>query len=151
MPILPYLEHTPRLEDDVFVASTAYVIGKVTVGAGSGIWFGCTVRGDTESVTIGRCVNIQECSTVHTGPSHPVVIGDNVTLGHQAVVHGAVIEDEVLIGIGASVLNGARVGRGSIIAAHALVPEGQDIPPGSLVVGVPGRILRQVTQAERDR
>ncbi len=153
MPILPYRDHLPELADDVFLALTAIVVGRVTLGPRCNIWFGSTIRGDTSYVTLGEAVNVQENSTIHTegglDPAGiPAIIGNRVTLGHHALVHAATIEDDVLIGVNASVLSGARVGRFSIIAAHALVPEGKEIPPYSLVVGVPGKVVRQVTEAE---
>lgn len=148
MPVLPYLNYFPQVAEEVFVAPTAFVVGRVTIGPGSSIWFGCTVRGDTGSIVIGEGVNIQDGSTVHTQTGFETIIGNRVSLGHHALVHAAIVEDDVLIGINASVLTGAKVGRGSIIAAHALVPEGKEVPPRSLVVGVPGKVVREITEAE---
>ena len=151
MPILPYLDHQPRVADDVFLAPTAYVVGDVTIGPRCSLWFGATVRGDTGSVVLGEAVNVQEAATVHTQDGRATQIGNRVTMGHHALVHAAVVEDDVIVGSNASVLSGARVGRGSIVAAHSLVAEGKEIPPGSLVMGVPGKVIRQVTDAERER
>lgn len=151
MPVLPYVDHHPSVAEDVFLAPTAYVVGRVTIGARCSLWWNSTVRGDTGPITIGEEVNVQEGCTIHTEADVPAVIGNHVTMGHHALIHSAIIEDDVLIGMNASVLSGARVGRGSIIAAHALVPEGREIPPGSLVMGVPGRVVRQVTEAEAAR
>ena len=149
MPIVPYLEHLPRVAEDVFLAPTAFVVGRVTVGAGCNIWYGATVRGDSGWVTLGEAVSVQENCVIHTQEGDiPSIVGNRVTLGHGAVVHAATIEDDVLIGIGASVLTRARIGRFSIIAAHSLVPEGKEIPPYSLVMGVPGKVVRQVTEEE---
>jgi carbonic anhydrase/acetyltransferase-like protein (isoleucine patch superfamily) len=151
MPLLPYLGHTPRLAPDVFLAPDAYVVGNVTIGPRSSIWFGATLRGDHEPVKLGKAVNVQDHSVLHTDEGCPLVLGDYVSLGHNAVVHGAVVEDHALIAIGAIVLSGARIGAGSIIAANALVPEGREIPPRSLVVGTPGKVVREVTEAEYAR
>jgi carbonic anhydrase/acetyltransferase-like protein (isoleucine patch superfamily) len=151
MPLLTYHGQTPQIAADVFVAPDAYVIGKVTIGARSSIWFGATLRGDNEPLTIGEGVDIQDHSILHTDAGFPLVLGDYVSLGHNAVVHGAVVEDHVLIAMSATVLTGARIGAGSLIAANALVPEGREIPPRSLVVGTPGKVVREVTQAEYER
>lgn len=151
MPLLHFLDHYPTVADDVFIAPDAYVIGRVTIGPQSSVWFGTILRGDNEPLTLGRGVNIQEHSVLHTDPGNPVVMGDYVSLGHHAIVHGAVLEDHVLIAMNATVLTGARIGTGSIVAANALVPEGREIPPRSLVVGTPGKVLREVTEAEYAR
>ncbi len=148
MPIVPYRDHLPEVAEDVFLAPTAFVVGRVTVGARCNIWYGATVRGDTGWVTLGEAVSVQENCTIHTQGETATIVGDRVTMGHHALVHAATIEDDVLIGINASVLSGAKVGRFSIIGAHSLVPEGKQIPPNSLVMGVPGTVVRQVTDAE---
>jgi carbonic anhydrase/acetyltransferase-like protein (isoleucine patch superfamily) len=151
MPLMKYLDHEPRLGPDVFVAPDAYVIGMVTIGAGSGVWFGSTLRGDMEPLSIGEGCNIQDHCTLHTDPGFPLTIGNHVSLGHNAIVHGAELGDYVLVAIAATVLSGAKIGAGSIIAANALVPEGREIPPRSLVVGTPGKVIREVTEAEHQR
>src|ERR687886_2263670 len=151
MPLLKYFDHEPQLAPDVFIAPDAHVIGKVTIGPRSGVWFGATIRGDTEPLRLGEGCNVQDHCTLHTDPGFPVVIGNFVSLGHNAIVHGAVLEDYVLIAIAATVLSGARIGAGSIVAANALVPEGREIPPRSLVVGTPGKVIREVTDAEYAR
>jgi carbonic anhydrase/acetyltransferase-like protein (isoleucine patch superfamily) len=152
MPIVAYLDHLPQVAEDVFLAPTAFVVGRVTVGPGCNIWYGATVRGDTGQVTLGEAVSVQENSVVHTQDGEiPAIIGNRVTLGHGAVVHAATVEDDVLIGIGASILTRAKIGRFSIIAAHSLVPEGKEIPPYSLVMGVPGKVVRRVTEEEIER
>src|SRR5438093_12833881 len=137
MPLLPYLDHAPRIASDVFIAPDAHVIGRVTIGPRSSVWFGCTLRGDMEPLTIGEAVNIQDHSILHTDVGFPLVLGDYVSLGHNVVVHGAVVGDHVLIAISATVLTGAKIGAGSIIPANALVPENREIPPRSLVVASP--------------
>ena len=152
MPIVRLEDYVPQVAEDVFLAPSAYVVGRVTVGPGCNIWYGSTVRGDSSWVRLGEGVNVQENSTIHTQePDIPAIVGDRVTLGHHALVHAATVEDDVLIGVNASVLSRARVGRFSIIAAHSLVPEGKEIPPYSLVMGVPGKVMRQVTEAEIER
>lgn len=153
MPLVPYRDHLPEVAADVFLTPTAYIVGRVTVGPRCNIWYGATVRGDTGWVTLGEAVNVQENCTIHTQATSgedgiPAIVGNRVSMGHHALVHGATIEDDVLIGVNASVLSGAKVGRFSIIAAHSLVPEGKEIPPYSLVMGVPGKVIRQVTGAE---
>lgn len=135
----------PSVEQAAFVASNAALCGQVTLGEGSSVWYGAVLRGDTGAIQVGRDSNIQDLACLHTGPDLDVVIGDRVSIGHNAVVHGCVVEDDVLVGMHATLLNGCRIGRGSIIAAGALVSEHKVIPPGSLVVGVPGRVLHPVT------
>ena len=151
MPLLPYKGIMPRVAEDVFVAEGAQVIGDVTIGSGSSIWYNTVVRGDVASVTIGRNCNIQDNSTVHAEPGGPIVIGDDVTVGHGAVVHGCTVGDGALIAIHATVLSGAVVGAGAMVGAGALVPEGKVIPPGSLALGVPARVIRDLSPDDRAR
>lgn len=134
-----------------FIHPLAFVCGDVTLGARVSIWPAAVVRGDTASIVIGEATNVQDGTVVHVDHGVPTTIGARVGIGHRAIVHGATIEDECLIGMGAILLNGVVVGRGSIVAAGAVCPEGMRIPPGSLVVGVPGRVVRTVTGAEQDR
>lgn len=138
----------PRVDvsEAAFVAATATVIGRVVVAAGASIWYGAVVRGDVEVIEIGPHTNVQDGAILHGDPGLPTILEDYVTVGHRAVVHSAHIEQGCLIGIGAVVLNGVRVGTGSIIGAGAVVAK--DVPPYSLVVGVPGKVRRQVSQAE---
>ena len=125
----------------------------VTVGERSSLWPNVVARGDINSIVIGEESNVQDNSVLHCDPGEEfrLVIGNRVTIGHLAMVHGCVIEDESLIGIGAIVLNGARIGQGSVVAAGAVVPEGMQVPPGSMVMGVPAKIRREVSAEERDR
>ena len=141
----------PTLHDSVFVAPGATVLGDVSIGEDSGVWFGAVIRGDTERITIGKRTNVQDLCVIHADPGLPCTIGDGVTLGHGAIVHGAVVHDNVMIGIRATVLNGATIGAGSIIAAGSLVTEGTEIPPDSLVMGVPGKVVRTVSDEQRQR
>ncbi len=149
--IRPYRGHVARVAASAYVDPSAQVIGQVSIGERSSIWPCAVVRGDVGLITIGNETNIQDNSTLHSDDGFPLVIGDRVTVGHQVMLHGCTIEDECLIGIGSIVLNGARVGRGSVIGAGALVPEGMEIPPESVVMGIPGKIRRAVTAEERQR
>lgn len=131
------------------MAPTSTVIGDVTLEAGASVWYGAVLRGDVERISVGADSNIQDNCTLHADPGFPVTIGERVSVGHNAVVHGATVEDDCLIGMGATVLNGAVIGTGSLVAAQALVPQGMQIPPGSLVAGVPAKVRRQLTEEEQ--
>ena len=133
---------------EFWVAPTAAVIGKVTLGTGVGVWFGSVLRGDNERITVGVDTNLQDLSVFHTDMGFPLTIGRGCTVGHAAVVHGCSIGDNVLIGMGATVMNGVRIGDDCLIAAGALIPEGREIPSGSLVIGVPGKPVRPLTPEE---
>ena len=147
--VLPIHGNTPDVEHAAFLAPGAVLIGAVTLGEGTSVWYGCVLRADGGTITVGRDCNIQDGSILHTDPGFPAVLGDRVSLGHGAIVHGATVEDDVLIGMRATVLNGARIGRGSLVAAGALVRPGTEVPPGSLVAGVPAVVRRPVTDEER--
>ena len=140
----------PELPADglYWVAETAAVIGRVRLHSDVSIWWGSVLRGDNEWIDIGTGSQIQDNATLHTDPGFPLTIGREVTVGHQAMLHGCTVEDRVLVGMGATVLNGARIGHHSVIGAHALIPQGKDIPPRSLVVGTPGRVVRSLTEAD---
>lgn len=140
----------PQLGPGAFVHDAAEVIGRVTLGGRSSVWPRAVIRGDTEEVRVGDETNVQDGAVLHADPGFPCVLGDRVSVGHLAIVHGCTVEDEALIGMGAIVMNGARIGSGSIVGAGALVPEGLDVPPGSLVLGVPGRVARATSPTERD-
>jgi carbonic anhydrase/acetyltransferase-like protein (isoleucine patch superfamily) len=147
--IRPYHGLAPVIAAGTYIDPSAQVIGDVHLGPHSSIWMNAVVRGDTHSIRIGTGTNIQDCAVLHAMRGlHPVLIGDRVSIGHNATVHGCTIEDDVLVGIGAIVLNGAHIGSGSIIAAGALIPEGTHIPPNSLVTGIPGKIRRTTTPAD---
>jgi carbonic anhydrase/acetyltransferase-like protein (isoleucine patch superfamily) len=146
---MPQIVFRPELiHHSVWVAGGAVVIGDVTIGEDSSIWFNAVLRGDTDSIRIGARTNIQDGSILHADPGFPCTIGDGVTVGHGAIVHGATIENDVLIGMRAVILNGARIGSGSIIGSGAVVTEGMQIPEGSLVLGLPGKVVRQTTVEE---
>lgn len=140
---------TPDIAADAFVAPTSVVVGRVRVGSRASVWYGSVLRGDDDDIVVGADCNVQDRCVLHADPGEPCVLGDRVSLGHGAIVHGARIDDDVLVGMGAIVMNGAHVGSGSLIAAGALVPPGMQVQPGSLVSGVPGKVRRQVGAAER--
>ncbi len=147
--ILPYKGIEPKLHETVFVQGSAQVIGDVEAGADSSFWFNSVTRGDVNYIRIGARTNIQDNSTLHvTNKTFPLILGDDITVGHNVVIHGCVIEDRCLLGMGSIVLDGATVGAGSIIAAGALVTEGMKVPPGSLVMGLPGKVVRMLTPDE---
>lgn len=141
----------PAVADDVFVAPTAALIGDVHVAEGASVWFGAVLRGDVERIEIGATTNVQDGCVLHADPGIPVRVGGRVTVGHGAIVHGAVVEDEAMIGMGATLMNGCRVGERAIVAAGALVTEGMEVPAGTLVTGVPATVRRELTDAEVSR
>lgn len=132
---------------DFWVAPGAHVIGRVVLEGGSSVWFGSTLRGDNEVIYVGAGTNIQENCVLHTDMGHPLSIGAGCTIGHKAMLHGCTIGDNCLIGMGATVLNGARIGRNCLIGAGALITEDKEIPDGALVMGVPGKVTRQLDAA----
>jgi len=136
---------TPRIAASAWVADNATVLGNVGLGEDASVWFGVVIRGDTERIEIGRGSNIQDNSVVHADAGFPVQVGENVTVGHQAMLHGCSVGDHSLIGIQAVVLNGAKIGRHCLVGAGALVTEGQSFPDGSLILGTPARVVRQLT------
>lgn len=149
--IRAYNRISPIIPSTCYVDISAQVVGDVILGEHASIWMNAVVRGDVNSVRIGPKSNVQDCAVLHgMRHRHPLVIGEMVTIGHNATVHGCIIEDAVLVGIGAIVLNGARIGEGSIIAAGAVIPEHVVIPPRSLVAGVPGRIRRELGEKDRE-
>jgi carbonic anhydrase/acetyltransferase-like protein (isoleucine patch superfamily) len=141
----------PDLHPDTWVAPDANLIGKVTLLQGASVWFGATLRGDNERITVGAGSNVQENAVLHTDMGYPLVIGENCTIGHKAMLHGCIIGDGSLIGMGATILNGAKIGAGCLIGAGALITEGKVIPDGSLVMGAPGRIVRVLDADARAR
>jgi len=141
----------PLIAATAWVAPDANVIGRVVLEADTSIWFGATLRGDNEEIRVGAGTNVQENSVLHTDIGYPLVIGANCTIGHKAMLHGCTIGTGTLIGMGATVLNGARIGRGCLIGAGALLTESKEIPDGSLVMGVPGRVIRMLDAEAQDR
>lgn len=149
--ILPYKGISPKIHQSVFVVEGAYIIGDVEIGADSGVWFNAVVRGDVNYIRIGERTNVQDNSTLHvTKDTHPLVIGDDITIGHGVTLHGCILQGRSLIGMGAVILDGAEVAEDVIIGAGALVTEGKKIPPGSLVLGSPGRVVRDLKAEEAE-
>ncbi|MBH9552893.1 gamma carbonic anhydrase family protein [Inhella gelatinilytica] len=144
-------EHAPVVPVTAWVAPNATVVGRVTLGADNSVWFGAVLRGDSDTLTLGDRVNVQDNAVLHADSGFPLVIEHDVTIGHQAMVHGCHVEAGCLIGIQAVVLNGARIGAGSLVGAGALVTEGKVFPPRSLIVGSPAKLLRELTEEESAR
>ncbi|GAA2300720.1 gamma carbonic anhydrase family protein [Streptomyces caniferus] len=140
----------PKVDQEAFTAPTSVVLGEVTMAPGSSVWYHAVLRADCGPIVLGADSNIQDNCTVHVDPGFPVTVGARVSVGHNAVLHGCTVEDDVLIGMGATVLNGAHIGAGSLVAAQALVPQGMRVPPGSLVAGVPAKVKRELTDEERE-
>ncbi|MDF2665999.1 MAG: carbonic anhydrase/acetyltransferase, isoleucine patch superfamily [Microbacterium sp.] len=148
--ILALPDAAPTVHDDAFVASGARVIGEVALGAGASIWYNAVLRGDGAAIVVGARSNVQDNVSIHVDRGHPVTIGEDVSIGHNAVVHGCTIGDGSLIGMGSVVLSGAEIGPGCLVAGGAVVLEGTVVPAGSLVAGVPAKVRRSLTAAERD-
>ncbi|MEW6696762.1 MAG: gamma carbonic anhydrase family protein [Bacillota bacterium] len=147
--ILPYLDHSPKINASAYIAPGAVVIGRVELQENVSIWYNAVVRGDVDSVCIGRATNIQDGCLLHQNEGAPLVIGEEVTVGHGAILHGCTVGDGCLIGMGAIILTGAKIGPEALIGAGAVVKEGQEIPPGVLAVGSPARIIRSLSEEER--
>lgn len=135
----------PQIAESAWIADSAQVMGDVQLGADASVWFGTVVRGDTAHITIGEGTNVQDASVLHADEGMPLTIGRHVTVGHQVMLHGCTIGDESLIGIGAIVLNGAKIGKNCLVGAGALVTEGKEFPDGSMIIGSPARVVRQLT------
>ncbi len=140
----------PRLDASAWVADSAQVMGNVELAENTSIWFGAVIRGDTEIIRIGRGTNIQDASVLHADIGKPLSVGENVTVGHQVMLHGCTIGDGSLIGIGAVVLNGARIGKGCIVGAGSLVTEGKEFPDGSMIMGSPAKVVRQLSPEQQE-
>ncbi len=148
--IRPYRGVVPRIADSAFIDPSAVVIGDVEIGARSSVWPNVSIRGDVNYIRVGDETSIQDNTVLHVDHRvYPCLVGNRVTVGHGVVLHGCVVEDDALIGIGAIVLNGATIGRGAIVAAGALVPEGMDVPAETLVMGMPAKVRRTVTEEEK--
>ncbi len=135
----------PQLAGDAFVADSAEVIGRVVMAPGSSVWYGVIIRGDTDTITIGRGSNVQDGSMLHADPGFPLTLGENVTVGHQCMLHGCTVGDGSLIGIKAVVLNGARIGKNCLVGAGAVVTEGKEFPDNSLILGAPARFVKEIS------
>ncbi|HEU4763680.1 MAG TPA: gamma carbonic anhydrase family protein [Gemmatimonadales bacterium] len=140
-----------KIDPTAWVAPGAVVLGDVTLGARASVWYGSILRGDNDRIVIGAETNLQDGTIVHVDEGVPCLVGARVGVGHRALLHGCIVEDECLIGMASTILNRAVIGTGSVIAAGALVPEGMKVPPGSLVMGVPGRVVRPVDAALKER
>ncbi len=145
------VHRAPQVDDSAFVAPSAIIEGRVLVGARASIWPLAVLRGDEDTITVGEDTNVQDGVVMHADPGFPATLGSRVTVGHRAVVHGARVDDDCLVGIGAILLNGVHLGAGSLVGAGAVLPEGMRVPPGSVVLGVPGRVVRPVTERQRKR
>ena len=148
MPLYGYEGAWPDVDETAFVAAGARLVGRVSVGPGASVWFNAVLRGDSAPIVVGRLVNLQDGVVVHVDDGSPTHIGDEVTVGHAAIIHAATVGARVLVGMQSVILSGAAIGEGSIIGAGALVPEGRTIPPRSLVLGTPGRVVREVRDEE---
>ena len=144
-----FLRKKPKLGKDVYLAKGAVVLGDVTIGAHSSVWYNAVVRGDIQRIVVGHHSNIQDNAVLHLSDVLPCIVGNRVTVGHSAIVHACKLGDEVLVGMGAVILDGAIIGKQSIIGAKALVTQGMKIPPGSLVLGAPAKVIRKLTKKER--
>ena len=151
MPIYSLGIHTPQIDPQSWIAPNAIVIGQVQLGRNASIWWTCTVRGDTDRIVIGEDTNIQDGSVLHTNRGIALIIGDKVTVAHGVMLHGCTIGDGSLIGIGAIVLNRAVIGKNSLVAANTLIPEGKVFPERSLIMGSPGKVVRQLSDEELAR
>ncbi len=145
------LNRLPKISETAFIAKSAEVIGDVKIGALSSVWFNVVIRGDRSSIKIGNKTNIQDNVVVHSDPNDKVEIGDNVTVGHSAVLHGCKINDNVIIGMNATVLDGAEIGKNSIVGAGALIPPGKKFPENSIIIGVPGTIKKQTSEEDTNK
>ena len=138
-------DHTPEIHESSWIADSAQVMGAVSLHANTSVWFNAVIRGDTETITIGEGSNIQDLAVIHADNGLPVVVGKHVTVGHQVMLHGCTIGDESLIGIAAVVLNGARIGRNCVVGAGSVVTEGKEFPDGSMIMGTPAKVVRELT------
>lgn len=151
MPIRRLGDRRPQIDPTAYVADGAQIIGDVVLAAEVSVWFNAVLRGDTERLSIGTGSNVQDGAILHADPGFPCTVGAGVVTGHGAILHGCQIGDDCLIGMGAVILNGARIGPGSIVAAGAVVPEGKEFPPSSLIMGVPAKVVREITEQDREQ
>ncbi len=151
MTIYKFKNHSPEIGENCFIAPDASIIGEVKVGDNANIWFNCVVRGDGSPIEIGENTNIQDLSMLHIDESTPLIIGNNVTIGHKATLHACTIEDNCLIGMDAVVLNGAKIGKNSVVAAGSVVSPGKVFPPGSMIMGSPAKVVRELSDEQKDK
>ena len=150
MTVYAFEGNFPIIHESVFVAPDANIIGKISLNEKSSVWFCSTLRGDNEQISVGFGSNIQENCVLHTDIGYPLMIGKNCTIGHKAMLHGCTIGDNTLIGMGATILNGAKIGKNCLVGAGALITEGKSIPDGSMVLGVPGKVVKQLDEVMID-
>jgi len=148
--ILKFKEHYPQIDNTAWTAPSADIIGNVTIGKNSSVWFQCVIRSDVSRVVIGKRTNIQDLSMIHTDTDSETIIGDNVTVGHKVMLHGCTIEDNCLIGMSATILDHAVIGKGSIVGANSLVTSGKVFPPNSLIMGSPAKVVKQLTAEDEE-
>lgn len=146
--VISYKGISPRISSHAFIAGSSDIIGKVYIGENSSVWFGAVLRGDMEKIEIGKSTNIQDNVVIHAEEDIPTIIGDNVTVGHSCIIHGSTIGNNTLIGMGSTLMDGCKIGSNTILGAGALVPQGKDIPDGVLAMGVPAKVVRELTQDE---
>ena len=149
--LVSYGDRTPEVDPEAFVADGATLVGAVRLAAGASVWYASVVRADGAPIEVGEGSNVQDGCVLHSDPDYPVRVGARCTIGHRAVVHGCTVGDDSLVGMGAVLLNGVVLGAGSLVAAGTVLLEGTEVPPGSLVAGVPGKVKREVSDAERER
>ncbi|CAG9622443.1 gamma carbonic anhydrase [Sutcliffiella rhizosphaerae] len=147
--LYPYLDASPQIDETAYIADFAVITGDVTIGKESSIWFHTVIRGDVAPTIIGNRVNIQDQSLIHQSPNNPMIIEDDVTVGHQCTLHSAIVRKNALIGMGSIVLDGAEIGEGAFIGAGSLVPPGKKIPPNSLAFGRPAKVVRELTEEDK--
>ena len=148
--LISYNDKNPTVHETTFIAPGAYIIGDTTIGKDSSIWFNAVLRGDENSITIGEKTSIQDNSTVHLFEESPVVIGDEVTVGHNVIIHGCQIANRCVIGMGSTIMDNVEIGEECIIGANTLIPSGKKIPPRSLVLGSPGKVVRELTEKDHE-
>ncbi len=149
--ILKFKEFYPNIAPSAWIAPSADLIGNITIGEDSSVWFNCVIRSDVNKVVIGKNTNIQDLSMIHTDTNSQTIIGDNVTIGHKVMLHGCKIEDNCLIGMSATILDGAVIGEGSIVGANSLVTAGKIFPPRSMIMGSPAKVVKELTQEDVDK
>jgi len=149
--ILKFKEFYPKIDSSAWVAPSADVIGQVTIGENSSVWFQCVLRSDVNKTIIGKNTNIQDLSMIHTDVHTQTIIGDNVTIGHKVMLHGCKIEDNCLIGMSSTILDNAVIGKGSIVGANSLVTSGKVFPPNSLIMGSPAKVVKQLTNEDEEK
>lgn len=147
--IYPYKDKFPQIDPTAFIADYATITGDVTIGAETSVWFNTVIRGDVSPTIIGKRVSIQDLSCLHQSPAYPLIIEDEVTIGHQVTLHSCTIRKRALVGMGSIILDGAEIGEGAFVGAGSLVPPGKKIPPNSLAMGRPAKVVREITEADR--